>query len=63
MSAIVAALVGASEVYVAAHWLTDVLGAYSLAGTWFFLLVGVIIALRVRAVAPAISAGGDAEGA
>ena len=62
-AAIVAALVGASEVYVAAHWLTDVLGAYSLAGTWFFLLVGVIIALRVRAVAPPISAGGDAEGA
>jgi undecaprenyl-diphosphatase len=38
-AALVILLVGASRVYLGAHWLTDVLGGYALGGTWVAVLV------------------------
>src|SRR5262249_4644834 len=37
-ASIVVLLVGASRIYVGAHWLTDVFAGYALAGAWLALL-------------------------
>jgi membrane protein DedA with SNARE-associated domain/membrane-associated phospholipid phosphatase len=39
-AALVVVLIGAAQVYLGLHWLTDVLGGYALAGCWLAVLVG-----------------------
>jgi len=45
---IVCLVVGSSRIYLGAHWLTDVLGAYALGTAWLFALLFTLGALRGR---------------
>lgn len=53
----VALLVGASRVYLGAHWLTDVLGGYTLGACWLAVLVALRLRSRARTtpVAPPVA--------
>ena len=46
---LVALVVGASRVYLGAHWLTDVLGGYALGAAWVAFLVTIALITRSRA--------------
>jgi membrane-associated phospholipid phosphatase len=53
VAAVMAALVGASRLYLGAHWLSDVLGGYALGAAWVALVVAVALVAsepRTRAV-------------
>jgi membrane protein DedA with SNARE-associated domain len=56
---LVAGLVGVSQLYLGAHWLTDVLGALALGAVWLFALLAAartLRALRTKTAEPPASA-------
>jgi undecaprenyl-diphosphatase len=47
-AALITLVVGASRIYLGAHWLTDVLGGYALGAAWMALVVAVSLLTRGR---------------
>jgi undecaprenyl-diphosphatase len=51
-AALIALVVGLTRLYLAAHWMTDVLGGWALAGAWDCLLIICYLLAQQRAAAP-----------
>lgn len=56
-AAAVVLLVGASRIYVGAHWLTDVFAGYALGATWLALLLALRLRGRWRVIGPQLDVG------
>lgn len=48
-AAVLAALIGFSRLYLGVHWLSDVVGGFTLGAAWLVLTVGALTAGRLRA--------------
>jgi undecaprenyl-diphosphatase len=55
-AAVIALVVGLTRLYLAAHWLTDVLGGWALAGVWDSLLIIAYLLTRPAATAAELGA-------
>jgi membrane-associated phospholipid phosphatase len=58
---LIALVVGLTRLYLAAHWLTDVLGGWALAGVWDSLLIICYLLTRQSAQAPLDRRGGPGD--
>jgi membrane-associated phospholipid phosphatase len=57
-AALIALVVGLTRLYLGAHWMTDVLGGWSLAGVWdCLLIIGYLLAQQMGAAPPGRQAG------
>jgi membrane-associated phospholipid phosphatase len=64
-AAVMAGLIGVSRVYLGVHWLSDVLGGWSLGGAWLTVLLAAVVPLargRGRQWMPGLLSGRPAAG-
>jgi membrane-associated phospholipid phosphatase len=60
-AALIAFVVGLTRLYLSAHWMTDVLGGWALAGVWdCLLIICYLLAQQAAAAAPPVRRAGEA---